>query len=104
MSKKRIRGEAAQGRDIHDGKERKFIRLRPTQGALCQTFRPAEDKYSNTIERYVAAPKCYTNRRQMAEMREGPEGREIYLPTLEREFRHRNITYRLEINPARVRE
>ena len=103
MSKKRIHGEA-KGHDIHDGKERKFIKLRPTQLSLFQTFLPAEDKYSNTIEFYDAVPKYYTNKRQMAEMREGPEGREIYLPTLEREFRHRNVTYRLEINPARVRD
>jgi hypothetical protein len=103
MSKKRIHGEA-QGRDIHDGKERKFVKLRPTQLSLFQTFLPAEDKYSNTIEFYDAVPKYYTNKRQIAEMREGPEGREIYLPTLEREFKHRNVTYRLEINPARVRD
>jgi hypothetical protein len=101
MSKKTFLGEA-QGRDIHDGKERKLAKLRPAQLALFQTFLPEEDKYSNTIEFYDAVPKYFTNKRQMAEMREGPEGREIYLPTLEREFKYQDITYSLKIKPARA--
>jgi hypothetical protein len=103
MSKKTVLGEA-QGRDIHDGKERKFAKLRPSQLSLFQKFLPEDDRYSNTIEFYDAIPKYFTNKRQIAELREGPEGREIYLPTLEREFKHQNITYTLEINPARVRD
>ena len=103
MSRKIIRGEA-QGRDIQDGEERKFAKQQPPQLSLFQTFLPEADKYSNSIEFYDAVPKYFTNKRQMAEMREGPKGREIYLPTLEREFRHQDVTYRLEINPARVRD
>jgi hypothetical protein len=103
MSKKTIHGEA-RGRDIHDGKERKLAKLQPNQLSLFQTFLPKEDKYSNTIEFYDAVPKYFTNKRQMAEMREGPEGREIYLPTLDREFKHQDTVYTLEINPARVRD
>jgi hypothetical protein len=104
MSKKTIHGEA-RGRDIQDGKERRFAKQRPTQLSLFQTFLPEEDlKYSNTIEFYDAVPKYFTNKRQMTEMREGPEGREIYLPTLEREFRYQDNLYKLEINPARVRD
>jgi hypothetical protein len=103
MNKKSLQGEA-RGRDIHDGKERQLAKQRPAQLSLFQTFLPEEDKYSNTIEFYDAIPKYYTNKRQMVEMREGPEGREIYLPTLEREFKHQDILYRLEINPARVRD
>jgi hypothetical protein len=45
MSKKTFLGEA-QGRDIHDGKERKLAKLRPAQLSLFQTFLPEEDKYS----------------------------------------------------------
>ena len=37
-------------------------------------------------------------------MREGPEGREIYLPTLEREFKHQDVTYILKIKPARAED
>ena len=103
MSQKTTHGEA-RGRDIHDGKERALAKQRPTQLSLFQTFLPQDDKYSNTIEFYDAIPKYYTNKRQMVEMREGPEGREIYLPTLEREFKHQGVTYTLEINPARVRD
>jgi hypothetical protein len=103
MSKKTTHGEA-RGRDIHDGKERKFAKQQPAQLSLFQTFLPEEDRYSNTIEFYDAVPKYFTNKRQMVDMREGPEGREIYLPTLERVFRHQDVTYRLEINPARVRD
>lgn len=103
MSQKTTHGEA-RGRDIHDGKERALAKQQPTQLSLFQTFLPQDDKYSNTIEFYDAIPKYYTNKRQMVEMREGPEGREIYLPTLEREFKHQGVTYTLEINPARVRD
>ena len=64
MSKKSIHGNI-QGYDIHDGKERKFIKLRPPQLSLFQTFLPEADKYSNTIEFYDAIPKYFTNKRQM---------------------------------------
>jgi hypothetical protein len=103
MSKKTIHDEA-RGRDIHDGKERALAKQRPTQLSLFQTFLPEDDKYSNTIEFYDAIPKYFTNKRQMAEMREGPEGREIYLPTLDREFKHQDITYILKIKPARAED
>jgi len=93
MGKKTMNGEA-RGRDIHDGKERTLAKLQPTQLALFQMFVPEDDKYSNTIEFYDAIPKYFTNKRQMAEIREGPEGREIYLPTLEREFKHQDVTYK----------
>jgi len=101
MGKKTMNGEA-RGRDIHDGKERTLAKLQPTQLALFQMFLPEDDKYSNTIEFYDAIPKYFTNKRQMAEIREGPEGREIYLPTLEREFKHQDVTYILKIKPARA--
>jgi hypothetical protein len=101
MGKKTMNGEA-RGRDIHDGKERTLAKLQPTQLALFQMFVPEDDKYSNTIEFYDAIPKYFTNKRQMAEIREGPEGREIYLPTLEREFKHQDVTYILKIKPARA--
>lgn len=105
MSKKTVSGEA-RGHDIHDGKERNLAKLQPAQLSLFQTFLPKDedDKYSNTIEFYDAIPKYFTNKRQIAEMREGPEGKEVYLPTLEREFKYQDITYTLEINPARVRD
>jgi hypothetical protein len=103
MSKKTIHDEA-RGRDIHDGKERAFAKQRPTQLSLFQTFLPEDDRYSNTIEFYDAIPKYFTNKRQMAEMREGPEGREIYLPTLDREFKYQDITYILKIKPARAED
>jgi len=101
MGKKTMNGEA-RGRDIHDGKERTLAKLQPTQLALFQMFVPEDDKYSNTIELYDAIPKYFTNKRQMAEIREGPEGREIYLPTLEREFKHQDVPYILKIKPARA--
>jgi hypothetical protein len=103
MSKKTTHGEA-RGLDIHDGKARKLSKFQPTQLSLFQTFLPEADKYSNTIEFYDAIPKYFTNKRQMAEMREGPEGREIYLPTFEREFKHQDTTYSLKIKPARAED
>jgi hypothetical protein len=103
MSKKTTHGEA-RGRDIEDGKERKLAKLQPAQLSLFQTFLPEKDKYSNTIEFYDAIPKYYTNKRQMAAMREGPAGREIYLPTLEREFKHHDTLYSLKIKPARAED
>ena len=96
MGKKTMNGEA-RGRDIHDGKERTLAKLQPTQLALFQVFVPEDDKYSNTIELYDAIPKYFTNKRQMAEIREGPEGREIYLPTLEREFKHHDVISKISI-------
>ena len=101
MDKKTMNGEA-RGRDIHDGKERTLAKLQPTQLTLFQMFVPEDDKYSNTIEFYDAIPKYFTNKRQMTEIREGPEGREIYLPTLEREFKHQDVSYILKIKPARA--
>ena len=103
MSKKTTHGEA-RGRDIHDGKQKNLAKFQPDQLSLFQTFLPDEAKYSNTIELYDAIPKYFTNKRQMAKWREGPEGRKIYLPTLEREFKYRDETYKLEISPARVRD
>jgi hypothetical protein len=104
MSKKTTHGEA-RGRDIHDGKQRALTKRQPAQLSLFQTFLPAQDdRYSNTIEFYDAVPKYFTNKRQMAAMREGPEGREIYLPTLEREFRHLDAAYTLKIKPARAED
>ena len=103
MSKKTTHGEA-RGRDIHDGKERRLAKSqRPRSFPSFKPFFREDDKYSNTIEFYDAIPKYFTNKRQMTEMREGPEGREIYLPTLEREFKYQDILYTLKINPARVR-
>jgi hypothetical protein len=103
MSKKTTNGEA-RGRDIQDGKERKLAKFQPTQLSLFQTFLPEAGKYSNTIEFYDAIPKYFTNKRQMGAMREGPEGREIYLPTLDREFKHQDVTYILKIKPARAED
>ena len=103
MSKKTTHGEA-KGRDIHDRKERTLAKSQPAQLSLFQTFLPQDDKYSNTIEFYDAIPKYFTNKRQMAEMREGPEGREVYLPTLERKFKHQDALHTLTIKPARAKD
>jgi len=94
----------AKGRDIRDNKTKTLVKSQPAQLNLFQTFLPQDDKYSNTIELYDAIPKYFANKRQMVELREGPEGREIYLPTLEREFKHKDILYTVTITPARVKD
>jgi hypothetical protein len=98
--KKSVSGEA-RGRDIHDGKERKLAKSQPDQLSLFQTFLPQDDKYSNTIELYDAIPK-FSTKRLMSKARIGPEGQEVFLPTLEREFRHKDATYVLKLKPARI--
>jgi hypothetical protein len=100
MSKQTIRGEA-RGRDIHDGRERKLARWQPGQLSFFQTFLPSSEKYSNTIELYDAIPK-FSTKRLMLKKRIGPEGQEVFLPTLEREFKHKDTTYILKIKPART--
>ncbi|MEE8290460.1 MAG: hypothetical protein V3R80_03175 [Candidatus Tectomicrobia bacterium] len=104
MSKKPSISGEAKGRDILKGNIIKLPKKKPDQLSLFQTFLPQEDKYSNTIEFYDAIPKYFTNKRQIADMREGPKGREIYLPTLEREFKYRDTTYSLKIKPARAED
>jgi hypothetical protein len=100
MSKKTIRGEA-RGRDIQDGKERTLDKWYPGQLSLFQTFLPSSDKYSNTIELYDAIPK-FSTKRLMSKKRIGPEGQEVFLPTLEREFKYKDTTYILKMKPART--
>ncbi|MDQ3839390.1 MAG: hypothetical protein M3297_08985 [Thermoproteota archaeon] len=98
--KKAISGEA-RGHDIHDGKERKLVKLQSAQLSLFQTFLPRDEKYSNTIELYDAIPK-FSTKRLMSKARIGPEGQEVFLPTLEREFRYKDTTYILKMKPARI--
>jgi hypothetical protein len=100
MSKQTIRGEA-RGRDIHDGRERKLDRWQPDQLSLFQTFLPNSDKYSNTIELYDAIPK-FSTKRLMLKKRIGPEGQEVFLPTLERKFKYKDTDYILKMKPART--
>ena len=104
MTKKALISDYAKGQDIHDNKVIRLVKTQPEQLTLFQKFLPQEDKYSNTIEFYDAVPKYFTNKRQIADMREGPEGREIYLPTLEREFKYQDTIYSLKIKPARAED
>jgi hypothetical protein len=100
---KKIYGEA-RGRDIHDGKERKLDKFHSDQMSLFQNFLPPGEKYSNSIELYRAIPKHVPNKRRMAEMREGPLGKEVYLPTLDRVFKYKDSLYGLKIKPARAED
>jgi hypothetical protein len=88
-----------------EGKEVTLVRTRPQQLDFFQYFYQDEQRYSNIIELYDAAPKYFSSVKQMDEMRK--DG--VYLPTLEREFKCRNIksgnyeNYILEIRPARIK-
>ena len=104
MTKKAVISGYAQGQDIHDNKIVRLVKTQPEQLTSFQKFLPQEDKYSNTIEFYDAVPKYFTNKRQIADMREGPKDREIYLPTLEREFKYQDTIYSLKIKPARAED
>ena len=81
-----------------DGKVVTLEKCQPKQLSLFRTFVPDADKYSNTIELYDAIPKYFASTKQMDEMREGGK----YLPSLERQFKHRGKDYTIKINPARL--
>jgi hypothetical protein len=88
--------EHVEGRDIR-GKLVTLKRSSPEQLSLFQTFLPAEDKYSNTIELYDAIPKYYPAK-HMHDMRVN----DTFLPHMEREFEHKGSAYKLTISPGRV--
>jgi hypothetical protein len=94
------RAERVQGIDLQ-GKQLVLDKTQPQQLQLFQTFFPEEDTdtYSNTIELYDAMPKYFSNPKVMDAMRK--DG--VYLPNLERVFRHRNETYTVHLHPARVK-
>jgi hypothetical protein len=71
----------------------------PFQLSLFQCLLPDNGKYSNTIELYDAIPKYFSSPKKMAELRHS--GR--FLDILEREFRHRDTSYKVEITPARLK-
>jgi hypothetical protein len=103
--------ERAEGCDLGTGKVITLTKSQPAQYELFQTFLPNDDdKYSNTIELYDAVPKYFASKTLMAAKREGAEGREKYLPTLEREFCYTDRAtgeegaYVVEIVPARVKD
>ncbi|MBW4635829.1 MAG: hypothetical protein KME30_29290 [Iphinoe sp. HA4291-MV1] len=80
------------------GKQRTLDRSEPPLLSLFQTFLPSTEKYSNTIELYDALPKYYPSPKKMASLRE--QGK--FLNTLERNFKHRGKSYRVQIYPARI--
>jgi hypothetical protein len=51
-------------------------------------------KYSHTIELYDAIPKYFWGKQ--------PRDANGYLPTLNREFKHRDVSYTVEVLPARI--
>ena len=71
----------------------------PKQLSLFQILLPNNKKYSNTIELYDAIPKYFSSPKQMASLRHSSR----FLDVLEREFKHRGETYRLEMTPARIK-
>jgi hypothetical protein len=87
------------GTDL-EGKKRTLTRSEPPLLSLFQTFLPQEGKYSNSIELYDALPKYYPSPKKMASLR--LDGK--FLDTMEREFKHRGRTYKLQIHPARVEQ
>lgn len=71
----------------------------PAQMELFQTFFTSDtESQSNTVELYDVLP-LYTASRKIAGMREHGK----YLPTLEREFKHRGDLYHLSLSPARIK-
>jgi hypothetical protein len=71
----------------------------PQQLSLFQQFLGAAPQdYGNSIELYDAIPKIMPSAKEMDGMRK--DG--IYLPILERRFRHRDREYRVKITPARI--
>jgi hypothetical protein len=86
------------GRTI-DNIEISMSETTPNQLSLFQIFLPNNKKYSNTIELYDAIPKYFSSPKQMASLRHSSR----FLDVLEREFKHRGETYRLEMTPARIK-
>ena len=89
----KIRGSDVNGNPVE-------IQLtQPNQLELFQTFLPSSaQNYSNSIELYDAIPKFVPSAKEMDSMRK--EG--IYLPILQRNFRHRDKSYTVRISPARI--
>ncbi len=69
------------------------------QGFVCNT-EGAPAKRSNTIELWDAVPKYCCSRKVMASLRINGS----YLPSMQREFRHRGRAYRLRLYPAAIRD
>jgi hypothetical protein len=93
------------GKDL-EGKKVTLVSTQPLQLCLFQYFyQNDEQRYSNVIELYDAAPKYFSSAKHMDMMRK--DG--VYLPTLERNFKYRTSkskqydNYILEIRPARIK-
>jgi hypothetical protein len=87
------------------GKVVVLAKTQPRQLVLFQTFladhkEEEDDKYSNTVELYDAIPKYFSNPKILEEMRR--DG--IYLPILERTFKHHGETYKVKLRPARLED
>ena len=90
------------GTDSGNGRVVTLQRTQPVQYTLFQQFLPEDDRedYSNTIELYEAIPKCFPNKKRMAELREGGK----FLDHLERRFKHGARWYTVKILPARLED
>lgn len=88
------------GSDI-DGNPVVMALSRPTQLDLFQHFLgPEPQNYGNSIELYDAIPKFMPSAKEMDKMRR--DG--VFLPMLERNFRHRGQEHIVTISPARIQD
>src|SRR5438093_2367211 len=71
--------------------------LQPQQLSLFQTFLPADERYSNTIDLYDAIPKYFPKKRLKKERVEG-----MFLPMLKREFEYKGERFVVKITPAKL--
>jgi hypothetical protein len=67
----------------------------PEQMKLFEFIQPAERQYSNTIELYDFMPKYHWGKSERIN--------DKFLESLEREFECRNVKYKIEVSPARIK-
>ena len=72
-------------------------KTQPQQLSLFQTFLPADERYSNTIDLYDAIPKYFPKKRLKKERVEG-----MFLPMLKREFEFKGERFVVKITPAKL--
>src|SRR5215510_12228009 len=72
-------------------------KTQPQQLSLFQTFLPADERYSNTIDLYDAIPKYFPKKRLKKERVEG-----MFLPMLKREFEYKGERFVVKITPAKL--
>ena len=90
--------ESVTGKNL-DGDVVTLKQSKPFQLSLFHTYLPSTPQHSKTIELYDAIPKYFSSPKKMDELRHSGK----FLDILERNFKHREEEYTVEITPARLK-